>query len=219
MIVDSPLYFMVFIGYGSALTITLTVCSFCMGFCLAVIFSIMVYNKVALLPIRTFVSIVRGTPLLLQISFLYFVVPNVFGVKFSALTAGIISFGLNSSAYLTQIFRGGIDGIPSGQFEAAHTLRVSKFHTWKDIILPQVISNIWLTIINELIALLKETPIISIIGGMDLMRRSQMIAAQQFNYFTPLCIAGAYYYFFVSLITLLGELAKNRLFRWNIKQN
>jgi polar amino acid transport system permease protein len=76
---------------------------------------------------------------------------------------------------------------------------------WKDIILPQAIANVLPALVNEVIALLKETALIATIGGMDLMRNSQIIAAEQFEYFIPLCVAGAYYYVLVLLIESVGK--------------
>ncbi len=91
------------------------------------------------------------------------------------------------------------------QFEAAKTLQIPSFYMWRDIILPQVIKNILPAMINEIIALLKETALISTIGGVDIMRSAQMLAAEQFTYFIPLCLAGAYYYALVLLIEYIGK--------------
>jgi polar amino acid transport system permease protein len=124
--------------------------------------------------------------------------------------AGVIAFGINSSAYVSEILRSGIESLPKGQFEAAQTLGIPKYYVWKDIILPQVVINILPAIINEIIALLKETALIATIGGMDLMRTSQTIAAEQFEYFTPLCAAGAYYYILVVIIECIGKKIENR---------
>ncbi|KTD02041.1 amino acid ABC transporter permease [Legionella feeleii] len=196
---------LLFIGQGTVLTLELLAGGMLIGILLGTILAILRYNGMAKLLINRFVSIIRGTPLILQLSFIYFAVPGLLGLRPDILVAGILTFGLNSSAYIAEILRSGIDSLPKGQFEAAKTLQIPTFYLWKDIILPQVIKNILPALINEMIALLKETALISTIGGMDLMRKAQSIAAEQFTYFLPLCIAGCYYYGLVLLIEYLGK--------------
>lgn len=196
---------LLFIGQGTVLTLELLAGGMLIGILLGTILAILRYNGIAKLLINRFVSIIRGTPLILQLSFIYFAVPGLLGLRPDILVAGILTFGLNSSAYIAEILRSGIENLPKGQFEAAKTLQIPTFYLWKDIILPQVIKNILPALINEMIALLKETALISTIGGMDLMRKAQSIAAEQFTYFLPLCIAGFYYYGLVLLIEYLGK--------------
>jgi polar amino acid transport system permease protein len=131
--------------------------------------------------------------------------PSIIGFRLSLLSAGILTFGVNSSAYIAEIVRAGIESLPKGQFEAAQALEIPRFYMWKDIILPQVIVNIFPAMINEVIALLKETALIATLGGMDIMRKSQTIAAEQYDYFMPLCIAGIYYYGLVLFIEFIGR--------------
>ncbi|MFW2533892.1 MULTISPECIES: amino acid ABC transporter permease [unclassified Legionella] len=196
---------LLFIGQGTLLTLELLAGGMLIGILLGTILAILRYNGMAKLLINRFVSIIRGTPLILQLSFIYFAVPGLLGLRLDIVVAGILTFGLNSSAYIAEILRSGIENLPKGQFEAAKTLQIPTFYLWKDIILPQVIKNILPALINEMIALLKETALISTIGGMDLMRKAQSIAAEQFTYFLPLCIAGCYYYGLVLLIEYLGK--------------
>jgi polar amino acid transport system permease protein len=198
------------IGTGIGLTLKLLTGGLAIGLVLGALLSILLYQGIASLIVRCFISIVRGTPLILQLSLVYFSLPNFTGLRPSIATAGIITFGLNSSAYVAEMIRGGIESLPKGQFEAAKTLQIPLFYTWKDIILPQVFRNIWPSIIGEIIALLKETALISTLGGMDLMRSSQSLAAEQFTYFMPLCIAGGYYYGLVLLIEWIGRSFEQR---------
>ena len=132
------------------------------------------------------------------------------GIKQDVLVTGILTFGLNSSAYVAEILRAGIENIPKGQFEAAKSLKIPNFYLWKDIILPQVIKNILPAMTSEVITLLKETSLISTIGGMDIMRKSQTIAAEHLTYFMPLCIAGVYYYLLVMLVEYIGRKVEKR---------
>jgi polar amino acid transport system permease protein len=181
------------------------------GVTLGVLLSVLRYCRICVAPVKGWVSIIRGTPLILQLSIIYFAAPTMAGIRLDMLPAGVIAFGLNSSAYVAEILRSGVESLPKGQFEAARTLGIPAFHMWKDIILPQVVRNVFPAMVNEIIALLKETTLISIIGGMDMMRRSQIIAAEQFEYFTPLCIAGAYYYCLVLFIEFIGRRIERRM--------
>lgn len=198
------------IGKGAFITLELLFGSFSLGLVLAIFIAVLRYQGIAVWILDKFVSVLRGTPLILQLSFMHFVLPSLVGIKFSIITTGIITFGINSSAYVAEILRGGIESLPKGQFEASKTLYIPKYYMWKDIILPQVITNVLPTLINELIALLKETAIISVIGGMDIMRQSDLIAAEKFDYFMPLCIAGVYYYVFVLIIEFFGRKLESR---------
>ena len=194
-----------FIGTGVAFTLKLLAGGLLLGSGLGTFFAIIRHKGIGAKIINAIISVLRGTPLILQLSFIYFSVPNITGMKLSILMAGIISFGLNSSAYVAEILRAGIESLPPGQFEAAKTLEIPHFYMWKDIILPQVIKNILPAMINEIITLLKETALIATLGGLDIMRKAQILASEQFTYFIPLCIAGGYYYLLVLLVEQAGK--------------
>lgn len=194
-----------FIGSGIFLTLKLLAGGIFTGLMLGTVLAILRHQGIAKGIINQFISIMRGTPVILQLSFVYFSLPGLTGLRADILMAGILTFGLNSSAYIAEILRAGIEQLPKGQFEAAATLHISSYYMWKDIILPQVIRNILPALINETIALAKETALISTIGGMDLMRKAQATASEHFTYFLPLCIAGCYYYALVLFIEHLGK--------------
>lgn len=158
-----------------------------------------------------YTSVFRGTPLLIQLSIIYFGLPSIIGVKLSACTAGILAFSLNSGAYVSEIIRAGIRAIDKGQFESAKALGIPPTLMMKDIILPQAIRYILPSLINELINLIKESAIISMIGEMDLMRRAQVIAAEKFNFFLPMLIAAIIYYFLVLVISILAKRLEKKL--------
>lgn len=199
-----------YIGEGALITLTLLFGGLLIGVFWGTLLALLRYQGIARPLINGFISVMRGTPVILQLSFIYFAIPALIGLKPSILVAGFITFGLNSSAYIAEILRSGIEHLPKGQFEAAKTLQIPNFFLWKDIILPQVVKNIFPAFINEMIALLKETALIATIGGMDLMRRAQSVAAEQFTYFVPLCIAGCYYYGLVLLIEFFGKKIEQR---------
>ncbi|MDR0632231.1 MAG: amino acid ABC transporter permease [Holosporaceae bacterium] len=191
------------VGRGLCFSISLLGGSFILGISLGIILSIIRHSRFGFW-VDKLVNVIRGTPLVLQLSLVYFSLPSL-GIHLSVMLSGIIAFGINSSAYIAEILRAGIESLPKGQFEAAETLGIPKYYAWKDIILPQVVRNVFPALINEIIAVLKETSIISIIGGADIMRHSQIVAAEKFDYFMPLCVAGVYYYLLVSLIAFIGK--------------
>ncbi len=202
MILDHILY----IGSGIIMTLQLLSGGICFGLFLAILMTIARYqNKTAATLVNIYISIFRGTPMILQLSLFYFALPQLINIHLEIITAGILTFGMNSAAYLAEILRAGIAALPKGQFEAAKTLHIPLFKTWKDIILPQAIRNVLPSLTGEMIALLKETALISTIGGLDIMRKSQAIAAEHFIYFTPLIIAGTYYYLIVLFFEYIGK--------------
>lgn len=194
-----------FIAQGLKVSFTILIGGLFIGISLGTFFAIIRYNGPGRFIVDLIISIFRGTPLILQLSFFYFIIPQIFGVRLDSLSTGIITFGLNSSAYVAEIIRAGIESIAKGQFEAARTLKIPSFFMWKDIILPQVVKSILPALANETISLLKESALISTIGGMDIMKKASIITAQQMSYFTPLCIAGCYYYGLVMLITIISS--------------
>ena len=160
-----------------------------------------------------YTSIFRGTPLLLQIALVYYATPQLTGYNISALLAGVITFTLNSGAYISETIRAGILAVDKGQREAAMSLGVSYRPTMSDIILPQALKNILPALVNESIALLKDSALVSTIGVADLLRRAQIVGAEKYIYFEPLLFAGAIYYLMVMSLTWGGYVLERRLQR------
>lgn len=156
-------------------------------------------------------SIFMGTPLLLQLSIIYFALPQLSGIDLSPFQAGLIAFSLNSAAYVAEIIRAGIQAIDKGQFEAAKALGIPYFYTMRDIILPQALKNILPALVNEAVNLLKESSLVSIIGEMDLLRRATIIAAEKYVYFEPLIVIAAVYYFLVIILSRAAKILEKRL--------
>jgi polar amino acid transport system permease protein len=202
---------LVFIASGVKITITLLFGGLSLGVSLSIIIAILKRKNIGVWLINSYISLIRGTPLILQLSLVYFALPGVVGIRFTVLEAGIITFALNNSAYMAEILRAGIESVPRGQFEAAETLKIPTFYTWKDIILPQVFADILPAFTNEIIALTKETALIATIGGVDIMRKSQIVAAEKFTYFMPLCTAGLLYYIFVLLVEFLAKKLEKKI--------
>jgi polar amino acid transport system substrate-binding protein len=148
-----------------------------------------------------YTSIFRGTPLLLQLSLVYFATPQLTGYDISALQAGVLTFTLNSGAYLSETLRAGIQAVDKGQREAALSLGLSYGLMMGDIILPQALKNILPALVNEAIALLKDSSLVSTIGVVDILRRAQIVSSNKYIYFEPLMLAGLLYYSLVMLLT------------------
>lgn len=158
-----------------------------------------------------YTSIFRGTPLLLQLSLVYFASPQLIGYNISIWEAGILTFTLNSGAYISEHIRAGINAVDKGQMEAALSLGLSYPLIMKDIILPQAIRNILPSLVNESIDLLKESALISVIGGADILRRAQLVAADKYIYFEPYIIAGLLYYVLVMILTTGAHILEKKL--------
>jgi polar amino acid transport system substrate-binding protein len=162
---------------------------------------------------NAYTSIFRGTPLLLQIALVYYATPQLTGYDIPALLAGVITFTLNSGAYISETIRGGILAVDKGQREAALSLGVPYRPMMLDIILPQAIKNILPALVNESIALLKDSALVSTIGVADLLRRAQIVGAEKYIYFEPLIFAGVIYYLMVMTLTWGGYVLERKLQR------
>lgn len=157
-----------------------------------------------------YVSIVRGTPVLLQLMIIYYVVfRNVRGVNLIIVAS--LAFGMNSGAYVSEIIRAGIESVDNGQMEAGRSLGLSYFQTLKLIILPQAVKNILPAIGNEFVTLIKETSVAGYIGVKDLTKASDIIASRTYNYFFPLIIVALIYLTIILILTNLLNTFERRL--------
>lgn len=206
---------MPFIFKGVLVTLQFTLISTFFGFILGTLLSIIKISKLA--PVRWFgiayTSVFRGTPLLVQLSIVYFATPQLTGYDIPALQAGVIAFSLNSAAYVSEVIRAGILAVPRGQRDAAMSLGVPYGKMMRDIILPQALKNILPALVNESIALLKDSTLVSVITAADLLRRAQIVMAQTYKYFEPLILVAAIYYLLVMILTWIGRVLERRLRR------
>ncbi len=202
-----------YISGGIIVTLEYTLISVALGLILGSLLALskLSHNKFLQIFASSYVSIFRGTPLLIQLSLVYFAIPTLIHYKMSVFEAGIIAFSLNSAAYVCEIIRAGIESIDKGQFEASKALGIPYTAMMKDIIFPQAIKNILPALVNEVINLLKETAIISIIGGADLMARAQIVVAEKYSYFIPLFIASIYYYILVEILSYFAKILERKL--------
>ena len=162
---------------------------------------------------KAYISIMRGTPLMLQLMVIYFGPSYIFGITNSPSwknSAAAIGFVLNYAAYFAEIYRGGIESMPKGQYEAAQILGYSKAQTFMRIILPQVIKIILPSITNETITLVKDTSLAFTIGIMEMFTISKALAASQTT-MLPYVFAGIFYYVFNLIVAFLLELLEKKL--------
>lgn len=152
--------------------------------------------------VSALIEFIRSTPLLIQIFFLYFVFPS-FGIVLDAFTAGVIALGLHYGCYCAEVYRAGLEAVPRGQWEASVALNLSSWTTFKDIILPQAIPPIVPALGNYLVALFKETPLLSAIAVLELMQTAKMMGSESFRYIEPMTLVGVIF-LVLSLVSASG---------------
>ncbi len=197
---------------GVKITIIISFLSCVFGLFLGIILAFMKISGIKILQALSavYVEVIRGTPILVQISLVFFGLPflgiqfpsiEIMGVDFERLSAGVLALILNSGAYQCEIVRSGIQSIGKGQLEGAMSLGFSKWESMVRIIIPQAIKNILPVIGNEFVTLIKESSQVSVIGMADLMYTATTIQGISFQPFPPLAIVAVYYFimtFFVS---------------------
>ncbi len=201
--------------FGAALLVTLevTICSLLLGLLFSIPLSLFKISNIKPLEwIASFyTSIFRGVPLMVQVFMMYFGVPLILPVKFTAFTAGTLVFAMNSAAYISESMKGGIKAIDKGQYEAAMALGVRYTSMMKDIILPQAVKSIMPSLINEFISLLKNTTLIASIGLVDILRVGQLIQSRTYRAFEPFFAISLFYYVLVMILSFLGKLLERRV--------
>lgn len=213
MVIDTAVKYNDIFMSGVKITIVISIISCFFGLLLGIILAFMKISGIKILQAiaSVYVEIIRGTPVLVQISLVFFGLPflgihfpnfQIMGVDFERLSAGILALIINSGAYECEIVRSGIQSIPKGQLEGAMSLGFSKWESMLRIIIPQAVRNILPVIGNEFVTLIKESSQVSVIGMADLMYTATTIQGISFQPFPPLVIIAVYYFimtFFVSL--------------------
>ena len=211
--------FMPFMLEGSVMTLKL--------FVLTLILSLPLGLPIALgsgsrfLPLRflckTYVWIFRGTPLLLQLFFFYFFFPMELGVQMNAFATVVLTYVLNYAAYFAEIYRGGINSIDKGQYEAAHALGLTRKQTMTDIILPQTMKAILPPVVNEAITLVKDTALASTLPIIELMKATNS-AVNRMSDMTPFFYAALIYLFMTFILTLAAGRLEKYFSRYDAKE-
>lgn len=191
---------------GSALVITIqaTVLGMLVAVTLGLALALLRRSRLALvsLPTAFVIEFVRSTPLLVQMYFLFYVLPLT-GVQMSPLATGIVALGLHYATYCAEVYRAGIEAVPRGQLEAARALNMSPWRTAVGVVLPQAIPPVVPALGNYLVAMFKDTPLLSAITVVELLQQSKMIGSTTFRYTEPLTLVGVLF-LALSLIAAWG---------------
>lgn len=166
---------------------------------------------------KIYVWIFRGTPLMLQLWFFYFLFPFQFGITLDAFTTIVITYVLNYAAYFAEIYRGGINSIDRGQYEAAHALGLSRRQTMFDIILPQTMKAILPPVVNETITLVKDTALASALSVVELMKATNS-AVNRLTDLTPFFYAAIIYLIMTFVLTLIAGRLEKYFSRYDAKE-
>ena len=185
------------LAQASLITLQATVLGFLVALSVGLLFAIgrMAGPRWLRMCVTGIVEFIRSTPLLIQIFFLYYVMPE-FGVTMDAMPTGVLALGLHYGAYCSEVYRAGLSNVPKGQWEASIALNLSPWTTFKNVILPQAIPPVVPALGNYLVALFKETPLLSVIAVLELMQTAKILGSETFRYVEPITLVGAFFLVF-----------------------
>ncbi|AWM87046.1 ectoine/hydroxyectoine ABC transporter permease subunit EhuD [Microvirga sp. 17 mud 1-3] len=179
------------LGIGLIVTLKAAAVGYAIALVLGLVLALLRRSRVKAVSwaVACFTEFVRDTPLLVQLFFLYYVLPD-FGIVLPAFMTGALALGLQYSAYTSEVYRGGINAIPRGQWEAATALNLTRLQLYRDIVIPQMIPRIVPSLGNYLVSMLKETPVLSVVTVLDMLGLANMIGERTFDYLVPLSMVG-----------------------------
>ncbi|GGM91183.1 ectoine/hydroxyectoine ABC transporter permease subunit EhuD [Streptomyces fuscichromogenes] len=163
-------------------------------------------------PVGVVTEFVRNTPLLVQLFFLFYVLPE-WGLAFSALTTGVLAIGLHYSTYTMQVYRAGIEAVPVGQWEAATALSLPARRTWCAVILPQAVRRVVPPLGNYVISMLKDTPVLMSITVLEMLGQARLFSQQHFRFTEPVTVIGVAFIVVSYLASVLLRTLERRLVR------
>ncbi|BAH46776.1 MULTISPECIES: amino acid ABC transporter permease [Brevibacillus] len=200
------------LAQGSVVTLKITVISLFFALLIGLLFGLMSTSRSKLLRgiATAYVDFLRGTPLLVQIFFIYFGLPPVLDIKIPETTAGILALSLNAGAYLAEIFRGGILSIDKGQMEAARSLGLSHGKAMRLVILPQAVRRMIPAFVNQFIVTLKDTSLLTVIGIRELMNSGEIIISSNFRSFEIWAVVAVFYFLMIYILSLLSRSLERR---------
>jgi len=161
-------------------------------------------------PIAVLIEFIRDTPLLVQVYFVYYVLPD-YGLIFSAFLTGTIALGIQYSAYTAEVYRAGLEAIPQGQWEAAKALSLQTQRIYRDIVIPQAIPRIVPAMGNYLISIIKDTPILSAVTVLEVLNVAKIIGDRTFRYLIPLSMVGGLFLILTVISSVLVRYIERRL--------
>ncbi|HDF3255184.1 TPA: ABC transporter permease subunit [Staphylococcus aureus] len=198
---------------GIKITILISLIGVALGSILGAFVALMKLSKIKIISwiASIYIEILRGTPMLIQVFIVFFGITAALGLDISALVCGTIALVINSSAYIAEIIRAGINAVDKGQMEAARSLGLNYRQTMKSVIMPQAIKNILPALGNEFVTLIKESSIVSTIGVGEIMFNAQVVQGISFDPFTPLLVAAALYFVLTFVLTRIMNMIEGRL--------
>lgn len=198
---------------GIKITILISLIGVALGSILGAFVALMKLSKIKIISwiASIYIEILRGTPMLVQVFIVFFGITAALGLDISALVCGTIALVINSSAYIAEIIRAGINAVDKGQMEAARSLGLNYRQTMKSVIMPQAIKNILPALGNEFVTLIKESSIVSTIGVGEIMLNAQVVQGISFDPFTPLLVAAALYFVLTFVLTRIMNMIEGRL--------
>lgn len=198
---------------GIKITILISLIGVALGSILGAFVALMKLSKIKIISwiASIYIEILRGTPMLVQVFIVFFGITAALGLDISALVCGTIALVINSSAYIAEIIRAGINAVDRGQMEAARSLGLNYRQTMKSVIMPQAIKNILPALGNEFVTLIKESSIVSTIGVGEIMFNAQVVQGISFDPFTPLLVAAALYFVLTFVLTRIMNMIEGRL--------
>lgn len=206
-----PKYSSFFIN-GAKFTLVLAFFTVLLGTLLGLFLSLMKLsnNKIINFIATAYIEFIRGTPVLVQLYIIYYGLPSL-GIEFPDMIAGIITLSINSSAYVAEIIRAGINAVDKGQMEAARSLGMPGSMAMRHIIIPQAFKNILPALGNEFIVVIKESSIVSVIGIHELMYNADTVRGNLFKPFEPLIVAAIVYFIMTFTLSKLLGVAERRM--------
>ncbi|OGB97153.1 hypothetical protein A3F06_02070 [candidate division TM6 bacterium RIFCSPHIGHO2_12_FULL_36_22] len=202
-----------YLWHGTVVTIKIAYFSCILGIVTGTILALMQTSKIAILewPVKIYVAIVRGTPMIIQIFFMYFVTINILFPEMPAIYAAILAIGMNSSAYVSQIIRAGIKSVSSGQLEAAQVLGLNRYQTVRYIILPQAMQVAMPALGNEFATLIKDSSLASFIGVSELLKEGRNIIAITYDQMSVYIAVGLIYLILTSIASIFVNFTERRM--------
>ena len=180
---------------GLVVTIQATVLGSIVAFTLGLVLALLLRTGIrpVTVVVRAVIEFVRSTPLLVQVYFLFYVLPVQFGITFDTLTVGVVALGVHYATYTAEVYRAGIEAVPPGQWEAATALNLPRGRTWTGVILPQAIPRVLPALGNYVISMFKETPLLIAIGVLDLVGQAREAGNESFRYVEAYTMAGLFF--------------------------
>jgi polar amino acid transport system permease protein len=200
------------LGKAALLTLGITAAGFVISLVLGLALAMLRRSRRRLLALPTALTVetVRGTPLLIQLYFIFFVLPE-YGVVLPAMLTGIVAIGLHYAAYTSEAYRAGIDNVPPGQWQAAGALGMTRLQVFRYVVMPQAVPAILPALGNYLIAMFKDTPLLSAIAVVELMQRAKIIGSETFRYLEPISIVGLFFLAMSLIAAMLIRALERRL--------